>query len=1278
MLNHVGKSRISNGNLLLAVVGMLVLILGSASVAKAQIYYGSITGTVSDSTGAMVSGATISVTNPANGSTFTATSSDSGVFNVTQLPVGSYEVRVKQAGFKEFVATSVEVHTSSNTEINAKLEVGATTESITVEASNVQVETTSGAVGNVIEGTQVRELPLNGENFMGLVTLTPGVSPADSFNSRDKGLLGGADFSVNGNPYNYNLFLVDGVNNNDVGSGRTILVYPSVDTIAEFKMITNSYGPEYGQATGAIISITTKSGTNQFHGGVFYAGRNDALDANDWFSNFNCGGATNCKKAELRRNDWGYNVSGPVIKNKLFFWWNQEWNREVRGISESACVPTQAERAGDFSADASANAAATVARVGNPGQFTNCGASLPAIPSNLALAGSPYTMDPAKIDPNAQLVFGYYPLPTKTFGAGGNCLKLGDPCTTTGAGQGSNNNWVSSENNRPNWSEWNVRADYDITAKNRVTFRWTQDSWTLPAPAENFGWGDSSFPNINSDWSQPSKSVMAKLTTQVSDTMVNDFEFGYGHNAIVTTLAGTGNGTLNGPELVAAINAAVPTAWPSSLKSAPAMPGFNAGGWGGLSPYGSGQEMWTIAPYANHEDLYALQDNVSKVQGNHVWKFGAYWSTNAKIENNNGGTDQPAFNPANGGINQCPSSKPTCTTANGQPVGVITGNSLANMMVPGQVYAAVGENSQNAVAQVIWHDFEWYIGDTWKARRNLTLSYGFRWSFFREPYAQNNEWTSWSPAYYDPSRPASDACNGIIIVPYTNPCGAAAAQMAALGISLPLSSGTPGNNRALVNNNNHTIAPRLGVAWDPKGDGKTAIRAGVGQFFQREPVGLDEGHSFNAPFVINAQSYRSLGTATALSNPAVSPSYAKDPRAVVPNSWQWNVSIQRELLRNMTLQAGYVGNTGIHLTSGYMINAIPNADWVQAAFLSGGSQNALRPAGHFGTIGEFQREGHASYNALQLLYKWQMGNFSTFQAAYTYSHSLANVELNNSSGSPVNEQAVTDNSNFKLDKGNTLINRPNIFVFNEVYYLPKFEKKASYVRQTIGGWELNSIITISSGSSLTVFSSGASAYQPSALKDLSGNTIGPCSATDMANGTCVVGPNIGALNSLQGSGLNNNNRPDRASGVNCNAGENGRNILNANAFTLIGYSIGSVGTAGRGVCSGPTYHNFDMQLAKNWNFGERYRLKFAMDFFNIFNHANFYNPPGSPNYNANGLICGSIVPGNGTVANPDHYLPCSATNNVVSKIGGNPTAGFGQSTSVHPGRELQYSLRFYF
>ena len=233
------------------------------------------------------------------------------------------------------------------------------------------MQTTSAQVGEVVVGTQVRELPLSGENFVGLTQLSPGVSAAQGANFVGKGLDGGVNFSVNGNPYTNNLFLVDGVNNNDVGSNRTILVYPSVDTIAEFKMIRNSYGPEYGQASGAIISITTKSGENKFHGGAFYSGRNDALDANNWFANHD-----NLGKAKERRDDYGYNISGPALKNKAFFWWNQEWNKEIQGVPFAACVPTAAEEARRFQR----HTAATT---------DQCGATLPTIPGLCASSRQP-------------------------------------------------------------------------------------------------------------------------------------------------------------------------------------------------------------------------------------------------------------------------------------------------------------------------------------------------------------------------------------------------------------------------------------------------------------------------------------------------------------------------------------------------------------------------------------------------------------------------------------------------------------------------------------------------------------------------------------------------------------------------------------------------------------------------------------------------------------------------------------------------------------------------
>ena len=651
----------------------------------------------------------------------------------------------------------------------------------------------------------------------------------------------------------------------------------------------------------------------------------------------------------------------------------------------------------------------------NRGHFT----ATSNIPVGFQQAGNPYAI--ANPDAVGQLLAAYYPLPNRTSVIPGTDI-----------------NFAQNQSSRVPWREENIRLDYDVSKMNRISFRYTQDAWSFPAPNNAFGWGDDPFATYQGSWQQPSKSIMGKLTTQISSSLVNDFEFGYAHNAIITTPGGTD------PTLGSQFDAAMPSVWPASGKTLGGIPTV----WSGLNNYGNFSSIWAIVGYDNHMNLYTYQDNLSKIQGNHAWKFGGNFSSNQKVENQFGGGDRPTFGISNNGWGQT----------------IVTGNALANVLIPGtgtplaynsptctktanapgcpQQIQGVSETNINPVDQGRWHDIEFYVGDVWRIRRNVTLTYGFRWSFLREPYDDNNQMASFNIADYNPAGNPADACNGVILVPGTNFCSIAAATT-----GLPLSAGTPGVNRALTNNANHNIAPRLGIAWDIFGTGKTALRVGGGQFYQRERVSPQVGLSNTAPFSITAGGInRSLDTAPALSGASTSPSGGRSPRGIAPSSWQWNLSIEQQLAHNTALQVGYVGNVGNHQTTTYDTNQVPESNFATGAFLGATSQgatpsiNVLRPAANFGTINYFSRDGHSNYQALQVLFRSKLRNFSTIQAAYTWSHTIANFEEDAANGG-ASQGSFTDVQNLRADKGNATINRPNIFVLNEVFFLPKLSTR---------------------------------------------------------------------------------------------------------------------------------------------------------------------------------------------------------------------------------------------
>ena len=310
------------------------------------------------------------------------------------------------------------------------------------------------------------------------------------------------------------------------------------------------------------------------------------------------------------------------------------------------------------------------------------------------------------------------------------------------------------------------------------------------------------------------------------------------------------HGGLYGDALLNAISSAIPTEYSNSIKHAPAsIPTL----WGGLNAYGSYNNYWTIAPWQNSLDLYVAKDDASKVIGRHTIKFGGQISWNGKNED----TSTSA------------SERPTFGTAD-WATSVGTGNDVANLLIPGARWST-SETSTNVRAQLRWHDDSLYVADNWKVTPRLTLDLGLRWDLLDAPYQPNNQITNFQPSLYNPAASASDACNGLWVVAGTDPCGAANAQF-----GTNFSSGTPGPGRALVNNNNHLFSPRVGIAWDPWGDGNTAFRIGAGRFFQRERVSRYTLVA-NAPFAVTSNITRPLDSTVPLPTGGAAPAGGMDP-----------------------------------------------------------------------------------------------------------------------------------------------------------------------------------------------------------------------------------------------------------------------------------------------------------------------------------------------------------------------------------------------------------------
>jgi hypothetical protein len=813
---------------------------------------------------------------------------------------------------------------------------------------------------------------------------------------------------------------------------------------------------------------------------------------------------------------------------------------------------------------------------------------------------------------------------------------------------GCGTNFSKSFNQANNFREESIKGDINLTQSLKLMLRYLQDNNTFGPPATgSSGWGaDSGTSLLSETWSQPSRIAVARLSKTIGSTAVNDFQFSYSDNRINITPTNQGAAT--------ALSSLFPQFMPAANK------GFTpANGPGTWINAGNLPTVWNFGPWANAENLYTFQDDFSKAIGRHTLKAGVLYSRNEK--------NQDLFDTENGvlngsvGFGGCKGHGATDTSESAFCQGLTanqTGYGTSDLFLAGSAFGW-GEQGNFFSNLGRWENLEWYVNDDFKLTSRVTFNLGMRYSYLPNPYAANDKYTVFNQAAFNPAL-GNATCNGLYYSAglLANPCP-------------PGTGGLPGPNRALRNNYNRGFAPRLGVAWDPTGSGKWALRAGFGQFYNRDDISLTDGlGGANPPFVGNFKSNN--GNGRFLDNTNQLPACANfvDPTskqtigcygiglgnasvgteltARQPYTLQWNVSVQRELWRDTRLEVGYVASRTKNAQSKYDANAVIPADRLAFA-QSNGSLNSLKPfnAINSGSIAVYSYHGSASYDSLQAAFDTRFRRDLTFAAVYTYSKTISDVALRSNNG---NGNLILDPFNLGAMRGLATIDRPHIFAANLIYNTPALRDSNWIARYTLGDWQLSTIVNVSSGTP----------YTP------------------VINSFSAAGSGV---NDLSGIGLGNGAyRPDIVAGQPCrNASFKNFQWINPNRYTLNGFDLGTIGTSPVGDCFGPGVSRADFSVAKNFHITERIRMQFRMDFFNLFNHPQ-YNNPNNGNTNGYANIGFSAV---NTVASPAFLTangaPTTTLSNAVSIANSSPNAVVGQVTADNQrDRQLQYSLRFTF
>ena len=1186
-------------NRLLGLVVFLCMLLAAGSAIAQDT--ASITGTVTDPTGAAIPNAKVTITNTDKGINRSGTTNSTGDYLFAALPIGKYDLTVTAQGFKEYQAKGVELTVAQKARADVAMQVGAESSEVTVMGTQVaQVETQSSDLGGTVTGKEITQLELNGRNFTQLITLVPGVSNQSGQDEAGVGVSGNVSFSVNGGRTEYNNWEMDGGDALDNGSNTTLNVYPSIDAIAEFKVLTSNYGAQYGRNGSGTVEVETKSGTSKFHGDAYEFIRNDMFNATPQFLT---------SVPAYKKNDFGFTIGGPIYipnhyntdKQKTFFFWSEEWRRDrvpATGFFSSTPVPTIPERSGNFNDVCPPSGSAV-----DTTNFPNC-------PINPATGN-------------------YFP---------GNQVPIANPATVNGLlglipqPNIGTNTWFQTPTLPTNWREELFRIDHNFNDKIRGTFRYIHDSWYQDYPVPLWTSGVS-FPTVQTNFNGPGVSMVARLTATASPTLLNEFVASYTTDHISTTLLG---------------------AWQRPAGFLPV--GIYDNGFGGkvtgISLSG-GQYSFAEDPgYVpngplNSNPTYTYRDNVTKIIGSHNLQFGGYFVAAQKNE-----LPQPGIG-VNGFLTFSTSS------------AVSTGNAFADLLL-GRV--ANFQQEESAIKTYNRYKiFEPYFQDDWHATSRLTLNLGLRVSLFgtyREIH--HNAW-NFDPRFYVPGASGVDGNGNVIGNPFNGwvDCGV-----------------TPGIPAGCMTGHLFNPAPRLGFAWDPRGDGKWALRGGYGVFFEHTNQGEANAGTLEQynPLTQTATVFNKVGYDSIVpqTGTATSPlSFISIPnKAIWPYVQQWHLDIERNVGRDTVATVSYVGSKGTHLTRSYEYNQIVpvspalnpylpgqtistadcnsvsinpannqstatvNGDTITGSWANnlavacGNDPDPYRPYVGIGSITRKEETASSSYNALEVALRHSIGGLQ-LNFAYTYSHSIDDSSDWNDGGflNSYNLNGYRASSNFDQ--------RHNLNI-GYVYDLPFF-KSPGLTNKFLGGWEWSGITLIQSGSPFSVYNGGV-------------NSI-PSDNAGVGNGFSTAG----SYPDLVGD--------PRASVPNVSSPGFGPLLFNPAAFVApTGLTFGD---AGRNILNNPWRTNFDMALLKHIPVTESKYFEFRAEAFNVFNHTEWLwlgGDAGSAADNANG----SGVTG-------ANLIGCyGGANNSAGDPSCTTSTPFLRPTAAHNARILQLALKFIF